>query len=135
MYFDPPVQVCYNYVRVFLGYVCCIGDIIEISDHHSSHLTRCSSSSSSSPHKTTDLVEPRVIPCEDGGYLIDPSTISTSPIRSFTRLQDMDPHQRAGFQNQFQKSKGRRSRGERSTVTQSKGGWPDQFDELLGMVG
>ncbi len=68
------------------------------------------------------------IPCEDGGYAIDPTAISNSPIRSFTRIDEMDPKLRAGFQNQFRiHGKGRKNAVRRQP-------WPerDDFDELAG---
>ena len=79
---------------------------------------------------------PTAIRCEDGGYMIDPSEISTSPIRSFVPIDELDPTERAGFQNQFQtKSKGR---GMRVTTAGKRflgSNWPgksDEFDELYG---
>lgn len=76
-----------------------------------------------------DIYEREQPHCED-----DPSTISTSPIRSFTRINDLDPAQRALLQNQFQtKGKGRRS-GNRQLSFQHGNGWAgrDDFDELMG---
>ena len=108
------------------------GGIIDITDH--GHLQGHHSSSSLSPRGVPDAIQPHAILCEDGGYLINPSSISTSPIRSFTQLQDLDPDQRACYQNQFQ-AKARRSRGQKSVMSQSKGRWPNQFDELLGTAG
>lgn len=81
---------------------------------------------------------PRAIRCEDGGYLIDPSTISSSPIRSFKRIDDLAPEQRAGFQNQFQGKKGGRRRTSRGGQVAYQGAtsWTgrDDFDELLGKL-
>lgn len=80
--------------------------------------------------------------CEDGGYLIDPSTISNSPIRTFTRIDDLGPRERDSFRNQFQ-SKARKKRAPSSSARGSKtsslphktmGRWTGRsdFDELLG---
>ena len=56
-------------------------------------------------------VQAEAVPIEDGagGYIIDPSMVSNSPIRSFKRLSDLDPRERAGFDNQFNSKRGRRS--------------------------
>lgn len=64
--------------------------------------------------------QPEAVAIEDGagGYIVDPSMISNSPIRCFTRLSDMDPQERAWYEDQF-KSKsggggGRRGQGRKS---------------------
>ena len=102
-----------------VAFVCLsLGDIIEISDPRPS--------SSSSPQAAGgSLLQPEAVPCKDGGCMIDPST-SPIRIRSFTRLQDLDPDQRAAFQNQFQKKSRRSSLNKGGMAT-----WPDQFDELM----
>ena len=69
----------------------CTGDVIEISDNDGN----CS------PDVSVDSAIPRAVPCDDGGYMVEPST--NSPIRSFTRLQDMDWTERSRYQNQFKK--------------------------------
>lgn len=67
---------------------------------------------------------PQVYECEGGGYQVDPATISSSPIRSalagvdnmcgamhflmhrtFRRITDLDPQERAGYYNQFSKKR------------------------------
>lgn len=92
---------------------------------------------------TTEMpsfVEPQDIRLEDGGYEAVVGTVSSSPIRTFTRIDDLDPQLRAGFQNQFQHKGGRgkrrsSSRGQQTTFGCRTGGnWTerDGFDELLG---
>lgn len=87
--------------------------------------------------------------CEGGGYQVDPTTISSSPIKSaewspsdivtvasccsislfpcartFRRITELDPQERAGYYNQFTK-KGRGARGQR-------GRGRTEFSELMG---
>jgi len=41
----------------------------------------------------TDAVvceQPRLIPCEDGGFMVDPDTITNSPIKGFTKISDLE---------------------------------------------
>lgn len=81
------------------------------------------------------LDQPTAFRCEDGGYEIDPSTISNSPARTFTRIDDLDPEERVGFRNQFQSKTGRgrmKTSGRRQLSFQR--GWVrrDDFDELRG---
>lgn len=81
-----------------------------------------------------DPVQPRAIRCEDGGYVIDPTSISSSPIRSFTRIGDMEPEERVQFQNQF-RTTGASGRGRQQLSFQQRGrGWTekDSFDKLRG---
>lgn len=75
----------------------------------------------------SDAHQPEAIPVEDGrgGYIIDPSMVSSSPIRTFKRLSDLDPQERAGFDNQFKSkdSRGRKSqraRGRRAMTNEEK---------------
>ena len=72
----------------------------------------------------------QLIPCEGGGFMIDPSTISNSPIKSFTRIKDLPPHEQAGYYNQFKHTKSRRSRGRVDSSGVNTWGRQD-FDELL----
>lgn len=62
-------------------------------------------------------VQAEALPIEDGagGYIIDPSMVSSSPIRSFKRLSDLDPQERAGFDNQFKSKRARGRRNQRGT--------------------
>ena len=89
---------------------------------------------------TTATKELLAIPCPDGGYMIDPSAVSSSPVRSFKKISELDPKERASFQNQFT-SKGKRrgvkkshqgpssgmSREERVSSTWGR----DDFDSLF----
>lgn len=78
--------------------------------------------------------ESQAIPCEDGGFAIDPTSISSSPIRCFTRLDDMAPEERVRFQNQF-RTKGGSGRGKQQlSFRQRSQDWPgrDSFDALRG---
>ena len=49
----------------------------------------------------------------EGGYIIDPNMISNSPIRTFKKLSELDPQERAGFDNQFKSKRGRGRRNQR----------------------
>lgn len=60
---------------------------------------------------------PTEIHCEDGGVMIDPD-LYNSPIKAFKRINDLDPEERASFQNQFHRTSRRR-------IT------CDDFDDLL----
>ena len=65
-------------------------------------------------------VQAEPVPIEDGagGYIIDPSMVSNSPIRSFKRLSDLDPQERAGFDNQFNSKRARGRRNQRGQQNQ-----------------
>ena len=62
---------------------------------------------------STPQPEPLAVEDGEGGYIVDPSTISNSPIRCFTRLSDMDPQERAWYEDQY-KAKSGRGRGRRT---------------------
>ena len=77
--------------------------------------------------------ETRLIPSEGGGFIVDMSTVSNSPIRTFTKISDLDTTERDRFLNQF---KGHSRRGGRRTVSGSTrpttSTWGrDGFDELV----
>ena len=88
----------------------------------------------------SEVQPPEAVPIEDGegGYFIDPSMVSNSPIRSFKRLSDLDPQERAGFDNQFNSKKSRSRRGqprgrpltneERRSTTWGRDDFSDLFD-------
>ena len=60
--------------------------------------------------------------------------VSNSPIRSFKRLSDLDPQERAGFDNQFNSKRGRGRRGQRSLTAEERRSatWGrDDFSELF----
>jgi len=67
---------------------------------------------------------------EDGGFYIDPSTVSNSPIKSFTRISDLGPKQSDMYYNQFSHKQKPRKRQLGATVRGNTWGRPD-FDELL----
>ena len=69
---------------------------------------------------------PQLYRSEDGGYIVDPSTVSSSPIRTFTRISDLSPSKKAGFLGQFDYSKKRK--GSRPTGVRGRSGL--DFDEL-----
>ena len=62
---------------------------------------------------------PQLHPCESGGYYVDPSTVSNSPIKTFTRIRDLAPGERDSYYNQFSHTKSRRSRGNNSGLGES----------------
>lgn len=82
---------------------------------------------------------PQMYECEGGGYQVDPATISSSPIRfqrqvyhimnihellcrSFRRITELDPLERAGYYNQFtKKGRGGQRGRERGTGTGPSG--------------
>ena len=83
--------------------------------------------------------QPDAVPIEDGegGYIIDSSMYSSSPIRSFKKLSDLDPQERAGFDNQFKSKRGRGRRNqirrpmtseERRSSTWGRADFDDLFD-------
>lgn len=76
--------------------------------------------------------QPQMYPSEDGGYIVDPSTVSSSPIRTFTRISEMPSSEKAGYLRQFDHS--RRKKGRRSTLKEggNQSGWHGRsdFDEL-----
>ena len=85
---------------------------------------------------------PQLLPCEGGGFIVDTSTVSSSPIRTFKRIKDLAPHERDSYRNQFSYSKSGRGRGKsRKSVVSGRGmrGRPprantwgrDDFDELV----
>ena len=88
----------------------------------------------------SEMQPPEAMPIEDGegGYFIDPSMVSNSPIRSFKRLSDLDPQERAGFDNQFNSKRSRGRRGqprgrpltneERQSTTWGRDDFSDLFD-------
>lgn len=79
-----------------------------------------------------ERTHPQAIRCEDGSYVIDPTSISSSPIRAFTRLEDMEPEERVQFQNQF-RTKGASGRGKQQLLFQQRGRPErDSFDQLRG---
>ncbi len=90
-----------------------LSGIIEISDDDEGYTRHNYGSrhSSSSPSLVggTDTVHPnspRVIPCDDGGFMVEnPSSVA---IHTFTRLQDMDQKERELYQNQFKKKSSKR---------------------------
>lgn len=57
----------------------------------------------------TSTPQPEAVAIEDGegGYIIDPSMISSSPIRCFKKLGDMDPQERAWYEDQYKGKSGR----------------------------
>ena len=57
---------------------------------------------------------------------MDPSTVSSSPIRTFTRISDLSPSKKAGFLGQFDYSKKRK--GSRPTGVRGRSGL--DFDEV-----
>ena len=131
----------------FLICVCIDDDTVELTSHRASATpTRRSRSNTflddpddpDDPDHTDILAQPHVTRCEDGGYMVDPTSISSSPIRSFTRLEDLDPQERVRFQNQFQNRKAS-GRGKKplSFRQQTGRGWTgrDSFDELRGEKG
>lgn len=69
---------------------------------------------------------PRVIQTEDGGFKVDESTISNSPIRTFTKISDMSTRDREKYKNQFNRqqppTKRRRSNAI-TTVATGDGTW------------
>ena len=110
-------------------------DVIDLDDLTPPSPMDATPPSSQSDQRDGSYNHPRAIRCEDGGYLIDPSTISTSPIRSFKRIDDLAPEQRAGFQNQFQgKQGGGRRRSSRGGQGVNSWTGRDDFDELLGKL-
>lgn len=82
-------------------------------------------------HDRSPLPQPQAIRCEDGGYVIDPTSISSSPIRAFTRLDDLEPEERVQYQNQF-RTKGARGKGKQQLLFQQRATEMDSFDRLRG---
>ena len=68
--------------------------------------------------------QPEAMAIEDGegGYIVDPSMISNSPIRCFTRLSDMDPQERAWFEDQYKSKSSEGGRGGKGRKSQRGGG-------------
>ena len=85
-------------------------------------------------HKTTEderlQAGPTLYRSEDGGFYIDPSTISNSPIKSFTKISDLGPKQSDMYYNQFSHKQRSRKRQSGAAVEGNTWGRPD-FDELL----
>ena len=98
--------------------------------------------------------QPEAVGIEDGegGYTIDPSMISDSPIRCFKRLSEMEPEERAVYEDQYKPKRGgqgRRSRGgrgrsqlpvtneERQSATWGRDDFGDLFNtgRLVQMLG
>lgn len=73
---------------------------------------------------------PTLYRSEDGGFYIDPSTISNSPIKSFTKISDLGPKQSDMYYNQFSHKERSRKRQSGATVEGNTWGRAD-FDELL----
>ena len=95
----------------------------------------------SSPSGGT-LAAPQLLPCEGGGFIVDTSTVSSSPIRAFTKIADLAPHERDSYRNQFSYSKSGRGRGRprksgvsgagmRGRPPQTNTWGRDDFDELV----
>ena len=90
----------------------------------------------------TPSAAPQLFPCEGGGFIVDPSTVSSSPIRAFRKIKDLAPHERDSYRNQFNYSKSGQRRGRARQSVISGGGtlrrpdrantWGrDDFDELV----
>ncbi len=103
-------------------------DVIEIADPigpttTTTRRTGCALSRDDNPSPEAadeaHYEQPMAVRCEDGGYMLDPRTISNSPIRTYTPLNALAPKERDAFQNQFQTTG--RSRNYRNV-----------FDELVG---
>ena len=90
-------------------------DVIEISDNEevSNPSSGMSVGGEDSAHQSV-----RAIRCDDGSYLVEPS--GSSPIHTFTRLQDMDRNERSQYQNQYQYNKGSSSRKRQQAGMPSK---------------
>ena len=73
---------------------------------------------------------PTLYRSEDGGFYIDPSTISSSPIKSFTKISDLGPKQSDMYYNQFSHKQRSGKKQSGATVEGNTWGRPD-FDELL----
>ena len=78
--------------------------------------------------------EPKVFRSEDGGFYVDPSTVSKSPLRTFTRIGDLDPRESDMYYNQFTRKSKRKSKAEQTHsgpfTVGSNWGRAD-FDDLL----
>ena len=71
------------------------------------------------------MVETRLIPSEDGGFIVDDSTISNSPIRTFTKISEMGVKDRERFRNQFKpRALPKKRAGASSTA------WSNDFGDL-----
>ncbi len=81
-------------------------------------------------HVTTSPKELRVIPTEDGGFMVDESTISNSPIRTFTKISDMAAKDRERYKNQFNRPPPKSRSGGPAAAT--GGTWSSDFGELAG---
>ena len=120
-------------------------DVIEIADKDYSTLSASNDDTTTSPsceatpgdsYGETSSMSPKMIHCEDGGYMGDPRTISNSPIRiqTFKRINDLEGarywHQTSG------RGQRKRNAGFRGQQISLKGGdrWleRDSFDELVG---
>ena len=85
----------------------------------------------------TQAKETRLIPSEGGGFIVDMSTVSNSPIRTFTKISDLRPDERERFRNQFKghsRGGGRRAVSRTSQTSTSTWGRED-FDELVANTG
>jgi len=74
----------------------------------------------------------RAIPCEDGGFVVEPS--SSSPIRTFTRLQDLDQKERSRYQNQFKKASSSRKSLQAGVPSASHGEFVTLFVECYATI-
>ena len=77
---------------------------------------------------------PKMYRSEDGGFYIDPATVSKSPIKTFTRIGDLDPKESDMYYNQFSRKSKRKSRTDQRQsepyAVVSNWGRPE-FDDLL----
>lgn len=81
-------------------------------------------------HMTTPPpVGVQFIQTEDGGYRVDESTITNSPIRKFTKLSDMATNDREVFKNQFNRPPPSKRRSNAVTIGGGTWGGSD-FGEL-----
>ena len=71
------------------------------------------------------VTETRLIPSEDGGFIVDDSTISNSPIRTFTKISDMGAKDRERFKNQFKQRALPKIRAGASSTA-----WSNDFGDL-----
>lgn len=75
-----------------------------------------------SPSSSPPQSEPVAIEDGEGGYIVDPSMISNSPMRCFTKLSDMEPQERALYEDQYKAKSGRGGQGRKSQRGTGRGG-------------
>lgn len=86
-----------------------------------------------SPLPQSHGVETQLIPSETGGFIVDMSTVSSSPIKTFTKISDLDALERDRLLNQFKGSTKGRGRQTVARAGQSTAAtWArEDFNELV----